>query len=253
MPDSVQGAIGAQGQAVPEPDIGDSRSLRKRNFRLLWIGETTSQVGSSVSEVVLPIIGIGVLHAGPLAITSLFTLAWLPWTVFGLPAGVWVDRLRKRHLMILCDLVSLVLFSSVVVAASLGALTIAQLLVVALLGGIVSVFFKAAFQAYIPSLLGADELMAGNAKLQGSASFAQVSGPSLGGAIGQFFGAAGGVTINVASFAVSALCLSKIRSDERGESKVADRDFRREIGEGLRFLVTILTCARWSSSPPSST
>ena len=234
MPDSTQAVIGAP---RPESGSGDSGSTRARNFRLLWIGESTSQVGSSVSEVVLPIIGIKVLHAGPLVITSLFTLAWAPWLMFGLPAGVWVDRLRKRRLMIVCDLVSLLLFSSVAVAALLGVLTVAQLLVVALLGGIVSVFFKAAFQAYIPTLLGADELMAGNAKLQGGTSFAQVSGPSLGGVIGQFLGVAVGVLVNAASFAVSALCLSKIRSDEPSESKVANRDFRREIGEGLRFLI----------------
>lgn len=215
--------------------------LKIRNFRLFWIGESTSFLGTAVSEVVLPIVGVKELHAGPLAVSFLTVAGWLPWALFGLLAGAWVDRLRKRSLMIACDLVSLLLFASIAVSSWLGMLTLTQLLLVALLAGIASVFFKSAFQAYIPNLLRREELMSGNARLQGSAAFAQVGGPGLGGAIVQFLGVAAGVLVNAVSFLVSAICLVTISSDEQKSRKVAKFDerngLRREIVAGLRFLM----------------
>ena len=196
-------------------------SLRERDFRLFWTGETTSQVGTAVAEVVLPLIGVRVLHAGTFAIASLTAAAWLPWVLFGLVAGAWVDRFSRRSVLIACDLISLLLFISIAAAYWLKFLTISQLLLVAMLAGIVSVFFKAAFQAFIPTLIGKHELMDGNAKLQASAAFSQVSGPGVGGAIAQFFGVVPGVLLNAASFAVSGICLLRIRTTERESGNLA--------------------------------
>jgi predicted MFS family arabinose efflux permease len=197
-------------------------------------------MGTAVSQVVLPIVGVRELHAGPFVVSCLAAAGWLPWAVFGLLAGAWVDRLRKRPMMIICDLISLLLFASIAVASWLGLLTIVQLLLVALLAGVVSVFFKSAFQAFVPNLLDKEELMAGNARLQGSVAFAEVSGPGFGGAIAQFAGVAVGVLVNAFSFLISAICLASIRSDERRSRKVAkidqDKSFRREIIAGLLFL-----------------
>ena len=103
-------------------------TLRKRNFRLFWIGETTSQIGSNISSVVIPLVGVRVLHAGTFAVALLTGAVWLPWLFLGLPAGAWVDRFSKRTVMIICDLVSLVLFASVAACAWLRVLTLAQLL-----------------------------------------------------------------------------------------------------------------------------
>lgn len=213
-------------------------TLGKRYFRLFWIGESTSQIGTAVSSVVIPLVGIRVLHAGTFAIALLTAAGWLPWLLFGLPAGAWVDRLRKRSLMIICDLVSLILFASIAIGAWLGALTVAQLLVVALLAGVVSVFFKAAFQAYIPQLLEKGELVDGNAKLQASGAFASVSGPGIGGAVAQFLGVATGVLLDAASFAVSAVCLLAMPSAEPdSRASKPRRELGREIRDGLRFLL----------------
>ena len=213
-------------------------TLGKRNFRLFWIGESTSQVGSAVSSVVVPLVGVRVLHAGTFEIAALTAATWLPWLLFGLPAGAWVDRFRKRTLMVICDAVALLLFASIAIGDWLGVLTIAQLLLVALLAGVVSVFFKAAFQAYIPLLLNKDELMDGNAKLQVTAAFASVSGPGLGGAIAQFLGIATGVLFNAFSFAVSAVCLLATPSVEpSSKTSKPKRELGKEIGEGLRFLL----------------
>lgn len=227
---------------VPRPQGESLRrqagTLGNRNFRLFWIGESTSQIGSGVSSVVLPLVGVSVLHAGTFAIALLTAAGWLPWLLFGLPAGAWVDRFRKRTLMIICDLVSLILFASIAISAWLGVLTISQLLVVAMLAGLVSIFFKAAFQAYIPLLLQKDELIDGNSKLQASTAFASVGGPGIGGAVAQFLGVATGVILDAASFAVSAICLLATPANEPElKSSRPKRKLAQEIRDGLRFLL----------------
>jgi predicted MFS family arabinose efflux permease len=213
-------------------------TLRKRSFRLFWIGESTSLIGTSVSSVVVPLVGVRVLHAGTFAVALLTGAAWLPWLLFGLPAGAWVDRFRKRRLMIICDLLSLILFASIAISAWLGVLTLAQLLVASLLAGLVSVFFKSAFQAYIPLVLQKDELVDGNSKLQASAAFATVSGPGIGGAVAQFLGVATGVLLNAASFAVSAICLLATPPAEAdARTSRPKRELGGEIRDGMRFLL----------------
>jgi predicted MFS family arabinose efflux permease len=187
---------------------------------------------------VIPLVGVSVLHAGTFAIALLTAAGWLPWLVFGLPAGAWVDRFHKRRLMIVCDLVSLILFASIAISAWLGVLTVAQLLLVAMLAGLVSIFFKAAFQAYIPLLLKKDELADGNAKLQASAAFATVGGPGVGGAIAQFLGIAAGVIIDAATFAVSAAFLLATHPSESDlKTSRPKRELAQEIRDGLRFLL----------------
>jgi predicted MFS family arabinose efflux permease len=213
-------------------------TLGKRNFRLFWIGETTSQIGTNLSSVVVPLVGVRVLHAGTFAVALLTGAVWLPWLLFGLPAGAWVDRFRKRTVMIICDLISLVLFASIAICSWLGVLSLAQLLAASLLAGLVSVFFKAAFQAYIPQLLSKEELIDGNAKLQASTAFATVSGPGIGGVVAQVLGIATGVLLNAASFAVSAVCLLATRpAVPDSASSRPRRELGKEIREGLRFLL----------------
>src|SRR5215471_19123686 len=70
--------------------------LRTRNFALLWIGESTSAVGSAVTTVALPLVAVSTLRAGPAAVALLTAATWLPWLLIGLPAGVWADRWPRR-------------------------------------------------------------------------------------------------------------------------------------------------------------
>jgi predicted MFS family arabinose efflux permease len=207
----------------------------QRDFRLLWIGETASALGSSVTSVALPLIALDVLHSGVVTISLLTAVAWLPWLVIGLPAGAWVDRLARRPLMMTCDAVSIALFASVPVAVWFGVLSTAQLLLVALLSGVAKVFFATAYRAYLPALVAPDDLVAGNARLQGAESAAQIGGPSLGGALAQLCGAATGLLADAASFAVSLLCLRRIRAVEPAQER-RRRALRAEIAEGARFV-----------------
>jgi MFS family permease len=221
--------------AHPRPP---TRSVfRHRNFRLLWVGETASSLGSSVTGIALPLVALTELHAGVIAVSLLSAAAWLPWVVIGLPAGAWVDRLRRRPVMMIADIASLALFASVPVAVWLDALTMTQLLAVALLTGVAKVFFATAYRSYLPTLLEADELVEGNSRLFGSDSAASVVGPGLGGVLAQAVGAAIGLLADAASFAVSLFCLSRTDADEAPVARTR-RPLRREIAEGLRFVAS---------------
>ncbi|MFC6879203.1 MULTISPECIES: MFS transporter [Actinomadura] len=222
---------------APETPRRPGGLLRHRDFRLLWIGQTTSKLGSSVTGVALPLVAVAVLDAGAFQVALLSAAAWLPWLLVGLPAGAWVDRLPRRPVMLACDLASLLLFLSVPAAAWLDRLTVVHLLAVALGAGTASVFFQTAYQVYLPSLLERGELAEGNAKVQATEAAAQVGGPGAAGVITQLAGAVNALLADAASFLVSALCLLAIRAREpRPERARTGGTLRREIGEGLRFV-----------------
>jgi MFS family permease len=195
-----------------EPD-GAGRGRRfggllwQRSFRLLWIGESVSQFGNAMALVGVPLVAVIVLHASTFAVGVLTAAAWLPWLAIGLPVGAWVDRLPARQVMIVCDVISAVLYASVPAAAWAGVLTTGQVVAVQLLGGAASVMFMTAYQVYLPSLVAPDQLIEGNTKMQGSASAAAFAGPSLAGLVAQLLGAVTALLGNAVSFLVSAACL----------------------------------------------
>jgi len=133
--------------------------LGRRDFRLPWVGETASGLGNSITLVTLPLTAV-VAGAGAPAVGLLAAAVWLPWLLVGLPMGAWVDRARKRPLLVACDLVSATALASVPVAAWLGVLTLAQLVAVALVAGTVAVWFSTAYHAYIPVALDGRDLLA---------------------------------------------------------------------------------------------
>ncbi|HEX3778808.1 MAG TPA: MFS transporter [Pseudonocardiaceae bacterium] len=211
--------------------------FRLRDFRLLWFGETTSVLGTTISELALPLIAVVTLHASTFQVGVLTGVTWLPWLVVGLPAGAWVDRFHRRPLMLICDAISFILLLSVPLAAHLGVLTLTQLLVVAFLAGVVSVFFATAYQVYLPDIVATDDLTEANAKLQGSASAAEVAGPGLAGLLTQLAGAVTGLVADAFSFAVSAFCLLRINSPDIPPATIERHStLFAEIAGGLRFL-----------------
>jgi MFS family permease len=208
-----------------------------RDFRLLWTGQTTSKLGSSVTSVALPLVAVATLDASTFQVSLLSAAAWLPWLLIGLPAGAWVDRLPRRPVMLACDLASLLLFLSIPVAAWLDRLTLGQLLAVALGGGTASVFFQTAYQVYLPSLLDREEVGEGNAKMQATEAAAQVGGPGLAGLITQLASAANALLADAASFLVSAFCLLAIRTPQCRLTRARHGGtLRQEITDGLRFV-----------------
>ena len=207
-----------------------------RDFRLFWIGQTASKLGSSVTSIALPLVAVATLDASTFEVATLSAAVWLPWLLIGLPAGAWVDRFPRRPVMVSCDLASLVLFLSVPVAAWMHQLTLVHLFAVAVGAGTASVFFHTAHQVYLPSLLDRRHVGEGNAKLHATEEAAHIGGPGVAGVVAQVAGAVNALLIDVASFAVSAICLLSMRHRESTVAKEPHRSLRRDIGEGVRFV-----------------
>jgi MFS family permease len=143
---------------------------RQPDFLKLWSAETVSQVGTQVTLLALPLAAIDVIHASAFEVAALTTVEYLPFLLVSLPAGVWVDRLPRRPILVVGDLTRAVLLASVPVAYAFDALTIWQLYAVGFFVGIATVFFDVAYQSYLPSLVERRQLVDGNAKLEISRS-----------------------------------------------------------------------------------
>jgi MFS family permease len=211
--------------------------MRHRDFRRLWAADALSQTGTQVTVIALPLLLIKVLDAGPFEVGLLTTFEFLAFLLIGLPAGVWVDRVRRRNVLLLADLVRGLLFGSLPVAWALDVLTLPQVYAVALLAGICTVFFDVAYQSYLPHLVGREHLVEGNAKLQGTQSVAQVAGPTVGGVLVQALTAPYAVLVDALSFLWSAAWIASIRSREVRPERVPDRHLGREMREGVSFVL----------------
>ncbi|MET0135352.1 MAG: MFS transporter [Kibdelosporangium sp.] len=210
--------------------------LRHRDFRLLWAGDTISQFGTFVGHTVLPLLAVTVLAATPFEMGLLTAAETVAFLVIGLPAGAWVDRLRRQPLMLWANFVRAILLLSVPIAWWTGALTLTQMICVGLLVGVCTVFFDVSYQSYLPALVGREQLVEGNARLQASQSVAQVSGPALGGALAQLAGAANATSIVGSGYLASALLLLRIKKVEPKPDRRPGRRLRSEIAEGMRFV-----------------
>jgi MFS family permease len=212
---------------------------RSRDFRLLWAGQSVSELGSQITVLAIPLVAIDGLHAGPLAIGTLTAMSTLPFLLVGLPAGAWVDRLRRRPVLIAADVGRAIVLATIPAAWALSALTLAQLYVVALVSGVLTVFFDVAYQSYLPVLVARDRLVEGNGKLAATQSGAQVAGPAAAGALVGAVGAAWAVLADAATFVVSFVSLIAIRAPEEAPVRRKGDDgstLRAEIAEGLRFV-----------------
>lgn len=211
--------------------------LFHRDFRLLWTGDALSQAGTMITMIAMPLLAVRTLHATPFDVGLLAAFEFLAFLVIGLPAGAWVDRMRRRNVMITADLGRVVTLGSVPIAASFGVLTIWQLYTVALLTGALTVFFDVSYQSYLPFLVGRQRLVEGNAKLQATQSVAQVAGPSVGGLLVQLLTAPYAIATDAGSYLWSALWVGAIRRREPKPERAADANLLREIREGVAFIV----------------
>jgi len=193
---------------------GSGGALRGRDFRLLWTAEGISKTGSAVTTFALPLVALQTLGASTLMMGVLNAMVWLPWLVIGLQAGAWADRRRRRPLMIGCQLASAVLIVSVPLLAWLDALSMQYILLIAFAVGCSNVLFTAAYNAFVPFLVGRSELLGANTRLMGSEQAANIAGPGVGGLITQLSSAVVGLFLDAFSFLVSAACLCAIRARE---------------------------------------
>jgi MFS family permease len=209
-------------------------SVAHADFARFWAGDAVSQIGTQFTVVALPLLAVVSLNASAMALGLLASAAGLPHLLFGLLAGAWIDRVRRRPVMIAADLGRAGLLLTVPVAAWRGALSVELLIAVAFLAETLTVFFDIAYLTYVPALVGRAGLVAANSRLEATASGARVVGPALAGTAVRWLGAPLTMLVDSASFLVSAAFLWRIRMTEPAPSRPeSGTGVASQIGQGL--------------------
>jgi MFS family permease len=214
---------------------------RHPDFLKLWSAETISQVGSQVTGLALPLVAIITLDVSAFEVALLGVIEFAPFILISLPAGVWVDRLPRRPILIAGDLGRAVLLATIPIAYAADALTIWQLYIVGFAFGVLTVFFDVAYQSYLPALVERDQLVDGNSKLEISRSGAQLAGPALAGVLIQVLKAPLAILVDAISFVASGFFVLAIKKQEDVPEREPGRSplhgMRGELSEGLRYVL----------------
>lgn len=207
------------------------------DFLKLWLGQAVSEFGSHISRDAIPILAVISLAATPAQMGLLVTAASAPVLVLGLFAGVWVDRLRRRPILIFTDLARLVTLLTIPLMALSGTLSMTTLVVVTVLMSILSLFFNLAYRAVLPSLVARDDIPEGNSKLATTDSLAEIGGPAVTGLLIHTVTAPFAVLFDAATFLVSAMSVAAIRAPEPAPRKPeAGDNLLAEVIEGVRIV-----------------
>ncbi len=223
---------------------------RDSGFVRLWAANGVSELGTQVTLLALPLAALYVLKAGALGVALLRSFAVLPFLLFSLPAGVWVDRLQRRPLMIAADLGRALAMASIPVVFWLGHLTMTQLYVVAAVHGLLSVIFDVSYLSFLPTLVGREQLGEANSTLLGTDAVAQIGGPTLAGGLVASFGAPVAVLADAVSFLFSGALVGTVRGRERRPEPAGTRA-RAELVEGVRYVFSqphLRTLTTWIST-----
>jgi MFS family permease len=208
----------------------------RRDFGLLWTGQSLSLLGDQFLLLTLPLLAVTLLGVSPATAALLNFALFLPFLPLGLPAGALVDRWPRRTTMMIADGVQLVSFAAIGVLAATGRLGFGLLVVLIAVSGSAVVFFQVAYTSYLPSLFPATtDLQRGNTRLALSESASKAIGPMLAGPVIALVGVVGAVAVNTASFAASVLSLALVRHREPARAEVRSARMRHEIAAGLRF------------------
>lgn len=212
-------------------------NARGSGFRLLWAGQTASVVGGQISDVSVRLLAATVLAATPFQLGLLSAAQTVGFLLIALPAGVLADRVRRRPVLITCDLLRAGLLALVPLLWWLDLLTFAQLVVLVFAAGLAQVVFDVTYQSYVPALVGRTALVTANGRLESTRSTAVAAGPALGGVLSQALGAANAVFLTSVGYLASAFLLSRIPVVEEQPARPERRSVRSEIVEGLKFVL----------------
>lgn len=216
---------------LPAPGL-----LRDHGYRQLFAATAVSHLGARITTLAIPLVAIMALDASPFEVGVLAAMSTASFLLVGLPAGAWVDRMRRRSVLIVGDLGRAVALATVPLAWWSGALTIWQLYAVALGSGAFTVFFDVAYQSYLPHLVGRDNLVEGNAKLESVAAVSRLAGPAVAGYLIRLLSAPVALLVDAAALALSAIFVARIGKPEERPARRPDAHLLREIAEGLRFV-----------------
>ncbi|HEY1554393.1 MAG TPA: MFS transporter [Kofleriaceae bacterium] len=210
------------------------------DFMRLWSAQAISAFGARITRTALPIIAVNTLGVPEAVFSMLVALQLAPGVVLALFAGGFVDRNRKRPILIAADVFRGAVVASLTIAWLVDALTMAQVIAVGALVGAASSLFQITDIAYLPTLIGAGHLAEGNSKLETTEATAEVLGPSSAGILIAALGAPLAVIINSASYLWSAVQLGRIRAVEPSPEPqpAASRGWqsRKDLGVGMRAI-----------------
>lgn len=209
----------------------------ERGFRPFWIGEGLSQLGVQFALLAMPIVAVELLHASEAELGYLGAAETAAFLVVALPAGAWLDRLRKRHVMIVADVVRAAAVSLVPVLSAMDALAMWHLFVIGAVVGVATVFFDVGYQSFVPVLVSDEHVGAANGVLESTAQTMRLAGPALAGLLLKIVSAPMLLAANAVGFLLSAFALLLVRDAEVVRPVVERQHLLREIGEGLRFVV----------------
>jgi MFS family permease len=208
-------------------------ALRDARFAKMFAGQTISELGTAVTQIALPTIAVLVLHAGSLQLGILIALERIPFPVLALLVGVWVDRLPRRRVMVVADILRAIVLATVPIGAAAGFLGLPLLYAVALASGVLTIFFDLAYLSYVPELVGRDRLGDANSLIQLSNSVSNLAGPGIGGLLIQAVGGARAMSLDAASFVVSFLSLLWMGPDAKRAERATSIGIVAEMREGL--------------------
>ncbi|MER5846208.1 MFS transporter [Streptomyces sp. NPDC002012] len=211
--------------------------LRDPDFGRLFAATALGQLGDRIIFLTFPLVAIVALNADEFQVGLLAAMTTAGSLLVGLPAGAWVDRMRKRSVMISTDLARAVALLTIPVAWWSGLLTIWWLYAVALVHGVLTVFFDVAYVSYLPHLVGRGNLIEGNSKLSAIRSVTSISGPGMAGPLVGWLGAPVTLLVSSAGMAMSGLLATGIRKREQKPVSSEHPQLLRDIKEGLKFVL----------------
>ena len=208
--------------------------VRNRNFRALMISSTSGVLGNAVAAVALPIIAVTELGASNFEVAALAGMTFLPWLLFGLLVGVWVDRLPRKPVMLLSLSVRVLVLALLPVAYWFGFLSTPLLFFAAFVAGLASVFFQLADAALVQQAVTPDELMEGNGLITGTGAAADAAGRSVAGWLAVAAGASNTLLVQVGASMISLLAIQRLNVKEI-VSPSSDRRILLEMRDGLKY------------------
>jgi predicted MFS family arabinose efflux permease len=210
------------------------RLWRHGDFIRLWAGETVEWLTGSVTNLAVPTIAILIFNADPFEMGLLTSLTYVAFPFLAPFAGVLVDRWRRRPVLIWTNIIQFAALGSIPAAFLLRALSLYQLFIVTLVMSVTIVFFSLAYTSYLPTLIGREDLVEGNSKLETSASGTGVVGPAIAGGLIQILGAAPAVAVDAFGTLFAAIAILSIKKPEPPPSLNGERHFWRELRDGVR-------------------
>ncbi len=218
------------------------------SFRRFWVASTLSGLGSYVTVVAVQVLVVVDLGGSATQVGLVSAARWLPYLLFGLAAGVMVDRYRRRPLLVATDAGLAVVLVAIPVLSWAGALDLSALLALMLVFGALTLAHDSASQSFLPRTVPRRLITAANARLDQSDAVAQTAGPALGGALVALLTAPVAVLVDALSYLLSAVLVARTRIEEEAARRT-ERHFRRELAEGLRWVYrhpTLTPFAVWT-------